>query len=64
MDFRCPSRIHFIKRSRVIEVKCHSKHCGAGGGAVVLHTFNIDTGELLDTKRFADPAALFASKGR
>jgi hypothetical protein len=39
-----------------LEVKCGRRGCGAGRGIVVLHTFDITTGELVGTKQFADPA--------
>jgi hypothetical protein len=54
-DFRCPSRIHLVLTPRYIEVKCHSKRCGAQSGVVVLHRFNKQTGELTETLRFRDP---------
>jgi hypothetical protein len=38
-----------------IEVKCRSRFCGSGSGVVVLHRFSRATGELMSTKRFADP---------
>lgn len=37
------------------EVKCDSRVCGAGPGKVVLHRFDVHTGELLETLRFRDP---------
>lgn len=39
-----------------LEVKCGRRRCGAGRGIVVLHTFDLITGELVGTKKFADPA--------
>jgi len=37
-----------------LEVKCSSRFCGAGNGVVVLHVFDLATGEM-ETKRFNDP---------
>jgi len=38
-----------------LEVKCGRRRCGAGRGVVVLHTFDLTNGELVGTKRYADP---------
>lgn len=38
-----------------IEVKCHRKGCGYQRGVVVLHTISLDTGEVVETKRFREP---------
>lgn len=38
-----------------LEVKCKRRRCGVKYGVVVLHTFDIRTGKLIDTKRYADP---------
>jgi hypothetical protein len=62
MEIRCPSRIHGVLNEGRMEVKCHSKRCGAGAGATVLHYFDPLTGELLETKRFADPQTFFNRK--
>jgi len=59
MQIRCPSRIHGVLAEGRFEVKCHSKRCGAGTGVTVLHYFDLLTGELLETKRFKEPKALF-----
>ena len=65
MKFRCPSRIHgiVVEKGRM-EVKCGSKRCGAGSGIVVLHYFSTTTGELLETRKFADPAKSVGSKSK
>lgn len=56
MDLRCPHGIKFGDLDDgVIEVKCRSARCGAGFGVVVLHQFNVVTGEFVGTKRFRDP---------
>lgn len=62
-DLRCPSRLHGKAVDELtLEVKCDSRRCGAGQGAVVLHYFSLTTGELLDTKKYTDPQTLFAGK--
>jgi hypothetical protein len=56
MDLRCPSGIlHGIidVESDVIEFTCKSNRCGHAPGVVVLHTFNIHTGEI-ETTRYAE----------
>lgn len=58
MDIRCAERLHFILIGNIAEVKCKSKRCGAGRGTVVLHRFNIKTGELVETLTFKDPQNL------
>jgi hypothetical protein len=40
---------------RTIEVKCQRRSCGVKRGVVVLHTFDLATGELVDTSRFREP---------
>lgn len=57
MDVRCESSTkHFeLVEPGVIEVKCHSKWCGARSGVVVLHRFDAFTGELIVTTKFAEP---------
>ena len=56
MDVRCPSRIHFtVNDDGLIEVKCRSKHCGAGAGTVVIHQFDPMTRELVKTNRYQEP---------
>lgn len=62
MEIRCPSRIHGVVADGRLEVKCHSKRCGAGNGVTVLHYFDLLSGKLIETKRFADPQALFDRK--
>lgn len=38
-----------------LEVKCNRRRCGAERGVVVLHTFDLNTGEMVGTKRYRDP---------
>lgn len=59
---RCPSRIVGKVHDGMLEVKCSSKHCGAGKGTIVMHYFDLFTGKLLKTRKFREPAKLFQSK--
>jgi hypothetical protein len=57
MELRCENGIKFGDlNDGVIEVKCRSSRCGHGVGSVVIHRFDSLSGELLETKRFRDPA--------
>jgi hypothetical protein len=63
MWLRCPSRLHGLVEDGRLEVKCRSKHCGASADVIVLHYFDIFTGELIETRKFREPqAALLAQK--
>lgn len=55
-DLRCPSKKHAVLDDEHVEVKCNSRFCGAMPGVVVLHLFDKNTGELVKTSRFQDPA--------
>lgn len=58
VDLSCPNRSRhavLYPELGVVEVKCDRSHCGSGKGKVVLHRYNIQTGELTETLRFADP---------
>lgn len=61
-EIRCPSRIVGVVRDGRLEVKCSSKHCGAGNGTIVIHYFDLLTGELLETRKFQEPARRFSTK--
>jgi len=53
MEIRCDSRRLFAKiEDGVLEVTCRSNRCGYEAGVVVLHRFAMDTGELIDTRRY------------
>lgn len=41
--------------NRWLEVKCKRRACGYVKGTVILHTIDIQTGEVVSTKNFADP---------
>jgi hypothetical protein len=57
IELRCSGTMHgkLDLRELKLEVKCGRRGCGAGRGVVVLHTFDVITGKLVGTKRFADP---------
>lgn len=56
MDLRCDYKLHgIVIRPGVAEVKCDSRLCGAQQGVVVLHHFDLETGDLIETVRFKDP---------
>lgn len=52
---RCDNKKHADRISdHVIEVKCNSRFCGAERGVVVLHRFDLASGEMT-TRKFTDP---------
>jgi hypothetical protein len=54
-SLRCQSKKHAeLISDHVIEVKCSSRFCGARRGVVVLHRFNLTTGEMT-TRKFSEP---------
>lgn len=57
IELRCNGTLHGIVDDEVktLEVKCKRRSCGAGPGIIVLHTISLTTGEVVDTKRFAEP---------
>jgi hypothetical protein len=57
IELRCGGTMH-AKLNIVdgkLEVKCGRRSCGAKRGIVVLHTFDLTSGNMVGTKRFADP---------
>lgn len=63
LELRCPGRIHGILDGNVLKMRCFTKvPCGAGNGVVVEHYFNIETGQIIETRKFRDPAKLRAQK--
>lgn len=55
MELRCGGRIHGVINTGTIEVKCRSKSCGASAKVVVMHRFDLRTGELVETLKFKNP---------
>jgi len=58
-ELRCGGTMHGILSDDHchIEVKCKRRSCGVKRGVVVIHTFDIQSGELLSTKQYSDPAS-------
>jgi hypothetical protein len=56
-ELRCNGRLHgrLDAERGTLEVTCPRRGCGAQKGVVVLHTFDIITGQLLDTELFRTP---------
>jgi hypothetical protein len=55
MDLRCESKLHGkVDDEHFIEFKCSSRFCGARPGVVVIHRFDLVTGER-STRKFKDP---------
>jgi len=55
-ELRCGGNMHGIMLDDThLEVKCKRRACGSKPGTVVLHVFDITTGELTRTRRFKDP---------
>lgn len=57
MDLRCNSKKHGVlitpsTDEGVVEIRCDSRWCGGGNGAVVLHRFSTQDGRLVDTKMY------------
>lgn len=58
MDLRCGhKKFGELTDDGYIEVKCSSKFCGEPG-TVVIHRFSAFTGDMIETKRFRDPAPI------
>lgn len=61
IQLRCRSKLQGIIKEypdgkKLLEVRCKDKWCAErGAGVVVLHYFNVSTGELDHTKRYRDP---------
>jgi hypothetical protein len=56
VELRCDWKKHGeLLDGDIIEVRCGSQLCGKQKGVVVLHRFNLHTGELIETKRYRDP---------
>jgi hypothetical protein len=61
-DLRCPSRYVARVVDGRLEVKCSSRNCGSGGGVVVLHYFDVESGELQETKTYRSPERVFENR--
>jgi hypothetical protein len=63
VELRCPANLlcGIVEgpASGRLEVKCRGKWCGHQKGTVVLHTFDLGTGEIVSTRKFSDPRDKF-----
>jgi hypothetical protein len=56
-ELRCNSKKHgVVTDEKLLEIKCDSRFCGARKGVIVLHLFDMTTGELVRTVQFKNPA--------
>lgn len=62
-ELRCGGTMHGKLDNNKLEVKCGRRGCGAKRGVVVLHTFDLTTGNMVDTKQYADPARTGENNG-
>lgn len=64
VQLRCKSKLQGIIKekpngTRVLEVRCKDKWCAdRRAGEVVLHEFDLESGKLVNTKRYRDPVHL------
>ena len=56
IELRCGLTMHGKLDDGLLEVKCKRRGCGAKPGVIVLHTFDLHDGHLVQTKQYADPA--------
>ena len=58
LQLRCDGTLYGIISDdhATIEVKCKRRSCGAASGIIVLHTLSLETGQVVLTRRFSDPA--------
>jgi hypothetical protein len=54
MDLRCDHKMHGRVEDGTLEVMCRSALCGKRPGVVVMHYFNLKTGEMT-TRKYKDP---------
>lgn len=55
-DLRCEGTLHGrMVDDHTLEVKCGRRSCGHVKGTVILHQFDVRTGQLVRTRKFADP---------
>lgn len=56
IDLRCDNTLHGrLTDNRWLEVKCNRRSCGYVKGMILLHTIDITTGKVTNTRRFAEP---------
>ena len=64
-ELRCPGTMHarIDLEAKTLEVKCKRRGCGATALTVVLHTFALDSGRLLFTRRYREPTPIITVRG-
>lgn len=56
IELRCEGLLHGILiGDGHVEFKCRSRFCGYSPGVVILHYFDVHTGQLSNTLRFRSP---------
>lgn len=63
-DLRCDYRKHAELLDGRIEIRCRKPQCGYAPGVLVIHVFDPETGNLVDTKRFREPPGESNEEGR
>lgn len=55
IELRCGKRLHgYLDEDGRLEVACRSALCGHVDGTVVIHVFDLKTGDLMDTRFYKD----------
>lgn len=61
-ELRCDAKKHGeLDDEGHLEVKCSSRFCGAKPGTIVLHKFDLETGQLVSTHQYKEIGARHAS---
>lgn len=57
MELRCGAKLHGTVEGGqgVLEVRCDSRWCGYQPGVVVMHKFDLSSGELTETTLYKAP---------
>lgn len=56
VSLRCDGTLYgLLTDGRWLEVKCKRRICGYSKGMVILHTIDLQTNEVVSTKKFAEP---------
>ena len=54
-EMRCDHKLHgVVVEDGIVEVKCGSSLGGSKPGVVVIHRFNSQSGELVETRKYKD----------
>ena len=55
VELRCGKRLHgVLTDDGVLEVACRSALCGHEPGVVVIHQFDVETGDYIGTRKYRD----------